>query len=213
MQLSRAFLLIVALVLSCRERNPPSPAIVQSSTPAPATVSAPASKSAAPGVPAAQYTTSAALFQDDQLIGCVDAIVAHDGLADLAAKASRTPQQLVDEDLKAYLSGGKSLVGRLLTESLSASATALRPPGQPEAIPKPCGEQFADRLAISSCVIGAGKGARVGFDFRSFDAIATNDRAMRACLAARGTWTEEPRDSLEFMRAKHQQQLRALQQK
>lgn len=128
--------------------------------------------------------------------------------------AGSTPQGLLDDDLRGYLSSEDAILGRLLDDAHGkGTAGALRPRGKPTPISKPCGEQFTGRTVVASCSVqarvrwDAGPEWRLGLEILYFDALAS-DAAMKNCLSAKGDWQELPKDSAKFLREKHDQLLR-----
>lgn len=123
----------------------------------------------------------------------------------------------------------------VLDECVDFAVRATPPPGAPgrwrarepdtsefaklgSRIPKPCGEQFADRTPLGTCtvrnVLRDDAGAQADFlivnRFYGFDRVGASDAAMKECLEMHAEWNSLPRDSHEFHRAKLEYDVRRL---
>jgi hypothetical protein len=78
------------------------------------------------------------------------------------------------------------------------------------AIPKPCAEQFADRLALATCTVRSSAPAKTGEAFTvevatrfyDFGDVGTSDAKMAECLETKGDWSAIPKDSHEWRKAR-----------
>jgi hypothetical protein len=197
-----------------------------------------ASASAERDLPDSLVGSSASSFEGDRLVACMDIALVREPLEQMFAQmlalanapdAGRKLRQLsgkvdggmsvqgaVDDEVRVFLNGGDTLVGRLIDEAHGkGTAAALRPKGKPTPIGKPCRAQFSGRTILASCTfsahvqLDAGPEWRMGAEIIYFDALG-DDRAMRACLSAKGNWEELPKNSAEFMNEKHDQMFKRL---
>jgi hypothetical protein len=177
----------------------------------------PPSASATPEQPT--VVSSVATFSGDKLTACVAAVYRRDNLdliraklAEDASAAAMSTQALADDDASGFVSGATTLFGRSLDRALGpGSARALRPPGKPTTIPKPCEEQFAGRTVVATCQVvarpepnDAGLSFPVALGVTYYDALL-GDAPMRGCLSAKGDWKELSHDSPERARERHRQ--------
>ncbi len=145
-----------------------------------------------PSAPAAAAVVSAppaevregiyfAVFRDEQLSECVSFI----GTRPPGA-APRTPEETQKHG-----------------EEIAAEATKMNA----IVIPRPCNEQFADRVPLATCTLpeerfeNGGKLQVVGAHY-DYERVGNSDQYMRECMEDGGSWNALPRDSDEFLRGR-----------
>lgn len=157
-----------------------------SPAPAPPQPAPPASPSPAPTPPAAAppaentVRVSWAAYEHEQLSECVE--------MEVRLPAGRDPEPI------------RAAITPAPTDGVSV-------------LPRPCSQQFADRLVLASCTTTTNTPTKTGATIthvtrRSWytGAVMANDREMRECMGAGGTWdaADRRRPEVEAARLQHQ---------
>lgn len=162
----------------------------QDVSPPPPPQTPPAIETVAPPVPTHMVVSvHVAKFGDERLLTCTDVT--------FAALPGEEPDGGMPD--AAALREGFAPAG---------NADGLRP------IPRPCREQFGDRVEWASCSInraGASGGSLTMVDrYYDFGRAFDNDSFMQECLEMNGEWTAVPRTSPEWQRAQRERQVEEL---
>lgn len=207
--------LVLGALLACRAKEDKLPApTVASAAVAPApTANEDAVDASADASGERVYSASAAVFNKERMVACVDLAFASP-IIEMILKKGKVDggaTALSEDELRGVLRGDDSLVGRAFDKTFGTGSTAkLKLKGELTPIPKECHEQFPTRTAVGSCLVksstesdaGVRYSAAVAYTYYSSLGL---DGAMKRCLALKGDWQELASDSAERRRVEARQ--------